>query len=302
MPTEPLLSIIYRELAVANAKTTIDIASPLLEELVNFGSSTLVRCATSATGEDNEDLAAQFLYRHILEMTDATQALVAQACAVPAIPLVRSTFEALIALDYIVADRGTYVQRSLAWLVDYLHRKLQVYELLDPTTPAGIEFQAAIRRDKTIGTVPLPPIANVDKAIANLTDLLADPQFATLDADFLALPTPRSWYRLYGGPTNLRELAYAVDRSALYDFMYRYWSRIAHATDFGPFITPTAQGHGTIRPIRDPTELKNTASFAATLMLAATDDLIRHFRPTEDTKTWYEREVGPMYRRVYSNA
>ena len=37
MPTKPLETILWREFSVTKAKTTIDIASPLLQELVNLG-------------------------------------------------------------------------------------------------------------------------------------------------------------------------------------------------------------------------------------------------------------------------
>jgi len=301
MPTDPLQTILYRELAIANARPITDIASPLLIELVNFGSNALVRCATSSTGGFNEDLAALSLYRHILEMTDATQVAVSQACAVPAIPLVRSSFEALIALEYVFADRTKYVQRSLAWLVDYAHKKLHMYELLDPSTPPGTDFQKAIRKDKSISTLPLPPKADVGKAITNLNKLLAGSQFSSINQDFLGLSAPRAWYRLYGGPANLRELAHEVGRSALYDLMYRYWSRVAHAMDFGSFIAKTRQGEGGIRAIRDPQELKNVASYTATIMLAATRALIAHFRPGENIRSWYERGVRERYLRLLRN-
>ena len=64
MGTKPLEPILYRDFSVAQAKPIIDLACPLLQELVNFGTNTLVRCATSTTGGKNEDLALLSLQAH----------------------------------------------------------------------------------------------------------------------------------------------------------------------------------------------------------------------------------------------
>lgn len=299
MPTDSLDSILYRDLAIAQARPVIDVAIPLLEELVNFGTHALMRCATSAQGEENEDVAAMSLYRHVIEMTDGVAVLISQSCAYPSIPLVRSAFEALISIDYIIENDGTYVTRSLSWLVGYMHQRIRMYELLDPTTTRGQGFQQAISTDDFVQAIPLPEKADIDSAIANLQSLLATPQFATIDGDFRALQGRKYWYRLYGGPNDLRELAHRVGKSALYDFMYRHWSRVSHAQDFEPFVAKAADGQGAIRPIRDPGEMKNSANFAATIFLTATIAMIRKFRPGEDIATWYEREVRPRYVRIF---
>ena len=146
-----------------------------------------------------------------------------------------------------------------------------------------------------MNTIALPPQAEVSQAIGNLQDLLAKPQLAAIDQDFMQLRGRRKWYRLYGGPNNIRELAHHVGRAAQYDFLYRYWSRVSHAHDFAPFIARTPDGKGTIRGIRDPNDLRSVANFAATFMLGATRILIGKFRPGEDIRTWYLRDVRPGY-------
>jgi len=300
MPTEPLQSILYRNLSKAQARPVIELASSVLQELVNFASNALVRCATSTKGQENEDLALLSLYRHIMEMTDGVEVLISQSSVTPGVPLIRSSFEALISMEYIVEDDAQYVTRSLAWLVDYVHQRLDLYESLDPSTSRGQEFQRALNQDKIVKTIAVPPQASVSQAIANLQDLLAKPQLAAIDEDFTQLRGQRKWYRLYGGPNNIRELARRVGRGAQYDFLYRYWCRVSHAHDFAPFIARTPDGQGAIRGIRDPSDLKNVASFAASFMLGATRALIGKFRPGEDIRTWYVRDVRPGYIQLFS--
>ena len=298
MPTEPLDSILYRELSKAQARPDIELASGVLQELVNYASNALVRCATSAKGEENEDLAVLSLYRHIMEMTDGVEVLISESCVTPAVPLIRSSFEAVVSMEYILQDDAQYVARSLAWLVDYVHQRLDLYQLVDRSTTRGQEYHRTLSQDKTVQTIPALPQEEVSQAIGNLQDLLAKPQFAGIDKDFAQLKGQKAWCRLYGGPKNLRELAHRVRRGAQYDFLYRNWCRVSHAHDFAPFLARTADGPGAIRGIRDPSDLNTVASFAATFMLGATRVLIGKFHPGEDTRTWYERDVRAAYMQL----
>jgi hypothetical protein len=300
MPTAPLESILYRELSKAQAKPDIELASGVLQELVNFASNALVRCATSTEGEENEDLAVLSLYRHIMEMTDGVEVLISESGVTPAVPLIRSSFEALISMEYIVEDDARYLTRSLAWLVDYVHQRLHLYESLDPSTSRGQEFRQALNQDNTVKTIAIPLQPSVKQAIGNLQDLLAKPQLAAIHLELTQLKGQRKWYRLYAGPDNIRELAHHVGRGAQYDFLYRYWSRVSHAHDFAPFIASTPDGRPAIRGIRDPSDLKNVANFAASFMLGATRVLIGKFRPGEDIRTWYVRDVRPGYIQLSS--
>ena len=298
MPTKPLETILYRDLSKAQAGPVIELASDVLQELVNYASNALVRCATSTKGQENEDLAVLSLYRHIMEMTDGVEVLISESSVTPAVPLIRSSFEALISMEYIVEDDAQYVARSLAWLVDYLHQRLDLHESLDPSTSRGRKLQRALSQDKTVRTIPEVPQARVSQAIANLRSLLAKAQLTAIDKDFTDLKGQRAWYRLYGGPNDIRRLAHRVGRAAQYDFLYRYWSRVTHAHDFAPFIATTTEGQGAIRGIRDPSDLKTVANFAASFMLGATRLLIGKFRPGENTSTWYVRDVRPRYTQL----
>ena len=102
MPSAPLESILYRELSKAQAKEVLAKATPLLQELVNYSTHALARCATSPSGEIDVDLSILALYRHIIEITDAIEVLVSQCCAEASSPLLRSSFEALISIEYIL--------------------------------------------------------------------------------------------------------------------------------------------------------------------------------------------------------
>jgi hypothetical protein len=142
MPTEELKKLLDREFSRNAAKPITDIASPLLQELVNAGLMAFLRCAVEAAdkGGENEDGAALVLYRHMIEMVDGIDVLVVQGCGTAAIPLLRSEFEASAGLSYLLQDAKTYVQRSLSWLVSSLHAGIKARKLLEPGTQTGKEY------------------------------------------------------------------------------------------------------------------------------------------------------------------
>jgi len=298
MPSEPLHGIIYRELAVANAGPVIAVANPLLTELVNYASNAIVRCATSSTSSVDEDLSMLSLYRHVIEMTDGAAILVSQASATPAIVLLRSSFEALISLEYMISDPAQFSRRSLSWLVGYVHQRLGMYRSLDPDTPAGQDSEVAPINDMFIRDALLPLAERANEAADKLEKFLSRPHVAPINEAFLALRGKKAWYRLDKGPNDIKALASRVGRPAWYEFLYKYWSRLTHAQDFAGLLTKTAEGESTIRPIRHPEELRNVANFAATIMLAATRQMIAKYHPGEDIKSWYMREVRSLYLKL----
>ena len=186
MATDPLQPILYRELSVTQAKELLKEITPLLEELVNYGTNALVRCATSTKSDENVDLACLFLYRHILEMTDAVDVLTSNSCAVPSILLLRSSFEALIALDFILEADDLYSQRSLSWIYCYACDQINTYELLDPNTERGRNYQISIDKDKFFDKATMPIIGEerIQNAIENLQRFVSKEQFIEIKKDY----------------------------------------------------------------------------------------------------------------------
>ena len=301
MPTKPLESLLYRELSKADAKEVIDVASPLLQELVNYGTNLVARCMDSARGEENENLAVPMLYLHIIEMADGVECLVAQSCAEPAWPLIRSQFEALLSINYILEPGADYVQRSLSWLAAYAHNRISYYELLDPSTHGGQRYQQALVADVVMQRVTSPPEVEVQAAIANMQALLARPQFQAIEAEFQRRQTKKNrhvpWYALFGGPQNLRMLARHLKQEARYDVLYGPWSAIAHAHDVSRFIGRTAQGESGLTRLRSPAAIRDVAKSAANYTMEATRLLLTKFRPGEKDSlaSWYVREVRERF-------
>ena len=298
MPTEAHDAILDRDLSKVAAEQLIGLASPLLQELVNYSTNALVRCVLEPGFNKDVDLAVVGLYRHIIEMADGIETLVAQGCAIPAIPSLRSSFESLLYQEYILENEQEYSNLSLSWLVGYVHQRLAMYEQLDPSTDRGQEFQRFVQDDIIARTVEFPPAVEAKNAIANLRSLLIRPHIEPIEVEFTSFRGTPRWHQLFGGPTNLADLAIRLNRRAQYEILYRTWSRTAHGQDLLPFIDRTPEGEPSIGRLRDPEMLKEVASYAAHFLLESTCHTVGKFRPGETFQHWYTREVQERYMRL----
>jgi hypothetical protein len=304
MPTHPLHPVIYREISAALKQEIIDIASPLLQELVNYGSHFLVRSEYTPTPQQDETLALDMLYLQVLEMIDAIEVLIKQASISPAYLQLRSIFEALIAIDYILQDDSKSYQRSLSWLVAHTHRRINLHESLDPTRERGKALKAELEKDEWSKTVIYPEGTDVEKAVNNLLSFLNKPHIQPIEAEYQRYKkdnkrTPE-WYSLFSTLRSLEELARSVGRGAQYQLFYRHWTGVAHGEDPTRFIGRIAKSRTdqSITLIRDTSEILEVVIMSTSYFLNATRRVLTKLKPGEDFRTWYITEVRTLFLQL----
>jgi hypothetical protein len=300
MPTKPFEPLLYRELRKAEAKKVIEIASQVLQELVNHATNAFQRCQVeTAKGVADEHLPVLFSYYHTIEMTDGIEVLISQSCPIPAIPLLRSSFEAMLTIDYILEK--DYRKRAFAWLVCYIRDRLHKYKMLDISTQEGKEFQIVFNNDLVRKEIELPPLPKLGNNIRNLESLLEKPDYQFADVEYSRmkkiLHSKPNWYSLYDGPRSFHKLAVHLRRGAIYEMLYRHWANISHASDLSHFLAKNNDGTPALNPIRDHEELIMVSEMASTFMLEATRLMISKFRPGEidSLRRWYINEVSKPY-------
>jgi len=300
MPTEPYKPLLDPDLAAVSAKELIDLAAPVLREVVNNSTWVYQRCqaATSALGGVDEDLAPFALYRHVIEVADGVEVLISKSCSLAAIPLVRSAFEASLGLEYLLKDDTA--RRGLAWLCAYSRQRIAYYELLDASTSRGGRFLAAW--EKAFEFSLEPPAGQPEKALANLHSLFAEPHMAPVCAEFevqkRAQNRDPNWYSLWGGPKHLSALASSLDREVEYMALYGKWSRFAHAGDLAPYLMRRPLGGTGVVSLRAPTELAQNVNLLVGFVLRCTRLMIDHYRKGENIQDWYLREVQEPWKKL----
>lgn len=305
MATDALESVLNASLSVELARERIDAICPLIREGVNHGTHAVRRCQIGLEHDEANVHAAPFaLYQHILEIGDAVEILFRGSCVNPAIPLVRSLFEAVLQLEFILETEATYRQRSLQWLVSYVRARIDQLEAADPDCARGKRFQGELARDRAnVEPAEGAQLDSLRTDIAQYRQLLRSEQCSDVDDEYSRrqsgargrAPAP---YSLFDGPANLRQLAQHLKHAAFYDFLYPMWSSVAHGADLRRFLGKHEAGEATFVALRDAKDMLILGEIAYGFVLKATELMIGKFRSAEDLRPWANREIRPLQQRL----
>ncbi len=295
MPTEEFQPLLHRDLAKAEIRELLDEVNPVLIEIVNHACWAFQRCQLGCSAVENEDLAAFWLYRHLIELMDGIQVLASEACSISLQPLVRASFETYISLEYLLRDPEEYVRRSLAWLCVELHRRIEVSERHDPMTNKGKKFKQSFEKE----ICEWPPQKMPQKDVGSLRKILKTEQIRAINDEYLAIRAKKSrpsWYSLNGGPGNLRELSILLGKEIEYALFYHKWSTSVHAGGVFSYMTGTNDGQGAFFCLRSPQDLPELVVKAIYYMTNASRMMIDKFRSGEPGfQEWYNREIHDAY-------
>ena len=302
---EALPTLLDRDFAVAFARPIIDEAGPLLREVVNVGTQIFGRCA-SEPGEYERDaeVAALTLFHTILEFTDGIYVLVTAACGPTMAPLLRSSFEAVASLSYMLRDPERFVDRARAWVVGHVFNLVAEQERY--LQIAESDYPEAVEEDAKAKSL---------EAVQAWKELLGQDHLAPVVQEYEAERKRQrrrrvAWFSLWGGSQNRRELAAQAGRtpdlSVLreYDVFYRRWSAAAHAEELRGAFTQAEEAEGpAVYRLRNPADLAQNAELAAAFCNSASGLILRWFRPGEferenARREWFEAQVRPRRERL----
>lgn len=306
MPTDPVRSILDRDLARANVKGVADAAASLLEETVNRATGFFATVADTSRYRmgENESLAPYFVYLHTIEMADGVQELASQGCDRPIVLLVRSQSESLMSLQYMLEDESLWVRRSLSWTYCQYWRQRQMYRSLNPETQEGKQASRDFEADAAIDSFSVDSKVAA-AAAANLDQFLDRDQFCEIAEEFQRVKARRRgafpWYVMFHGPRNLEELARHLERPAVYRYFYRSLSATAHAQDPQALLRHLTGQASTPFVLRsDVEQLGSLSQHSARMLVDATRLLLQRFRPAEmeNLSRWYASEFVPRRDRL----
>ena len=294
--------VLCRELKPKEYKHLLIQIAEIIEECVNFGTHILVWCSEKPKN-DGSDSTIILIFRHIIESLDAITVLIKHGCADPTEPLLRSIFEALIGLEYIL-EKDT-LQRTLSYKVAHAHRQISLYKKLDPTTDQGKQFKKILSNDSTVKNMALP-VVDTNKLIANLENMLKKPQYVSVNTEWQnykkANKKNPNWFSLFSGPRNIIDLAQHVNRGGLYEFLYRIWSQSVHVTGVIRNITRDDSGSGAIICLRYPKNIQDNSSLSLSMSIAAYTEMIKYYIPDKekDFQRWYIKNIREWYLQLSS--
>jgi|GEM_PF-846597 len=307
MITEPLRKLLDREESIDDAKEKIGKVSPLLKEVINYSTNVCGRCFITETPLKEEDKSIAFLYRHIIEFADAVEVLISNCCPMPAIPLVRSMYEALLTIQYILKEN--YKNRSLAWLYLYYHDLLEKHKIYDINSDEFKNFKKRSEREGMKNVLNELGNPEVKKYIKDISDKLNEEIFKDIAIEFNKYKNDKSeksnsygcsLFNFFGAKRKLFDLTIKLKRSVEYDTLYRLWCSYGHAFELLMYSQKESIEKGKIPKIRKSDELERNAGLAISFLLKATEMIFNHFRE-EDLNAfsiWYSSNVDQKLKSL----
>lgn len=292
--------ILDREDALSDVEELTKVTEPLLIEAIDHSAWAFARCGNekNAMRGENIDVAPLALHAHVLEMGDGVQELLSRSCANPAMPLLRSMFEAFLQLSFMMDDDDEYESRALQWFVCYLHRRIESLDYLDPDTDRGKELQRTLAAENTNIQLPTENVEECRKVVESLRSVLTVSTVAPIEQMYQELKRDKknrrknTFYELFHGE-NLKSLADHHGYGSYYTVLYRHWTHVAHAGDLHRFLT-AKDGKGAFYRLRNPLHYKTVADVSVHIIAMTTNLMIRHFRREEDLERWYLETFKPL--------
>jgi len=277
-------------------------AGPVLRSVIDEAAGVFERCSqTAPDGDDNLGILMPF--HHGIEMLDGVERLLDASCLVACRPPLRSAFEAAWALRYVL-EKDTK-RRGLSYVLADLKERIRWYEQHDPDTNRGAQFVVDMKLNDS-PDFPKPDVEEVRDARAKLECVFSTEQYADVDAAYQATAArlKRSmppWYSLWGGPTNLRELARYLGELDDYIIVYKAWSLTSHAVDLNRQLGKMEDGRGAaVSVVRAPLGMPNVYSFACSIGVNMAKRVLQYYRADELARfgKWFLEDVNPTVEQL----
>lgn len=298
---KPIEDFIPREIENKDLKKLLCDFSEGLDSVVDFGSNVFKWDLDKNKGGD-ENIPITLSLRHFIDLIDGISILVKKASIDPAILLLRGGLEVYFGLDYLF--KADTHNRSMAFMVWNFHKKLIFYDKFDPSSQQGQQFQASLNKDEFKPDFSPGSNSNLQDEKMKFETLLQQPSYADAEREYQKLiqsgeknPT---WFRLFNGPRNIEQLAFQLNKSVFYEFLYRQWSGPTHGTDiFEGKIFGNTQGSADIVQIRYPKDAQSVTSWAITLSIMVYKLYLEKRIPEKmvEFNNWY-LTIKDLYQRL----
>jgi hypothetical protein len=297
MPTESQVAS-FRKDAISSASKLIEFACPQLKSLVDKAEGVFRQCHEVSKNPKLDDFPSLALFRHIIEMGDGIEVLLCAGTAGPMIPIIRSMFEAYLSLGYITEKPEHYEQRSLAWMYWQLDHAIERKKTGLAENERGRQLKKVLEAQ---GGWPMEGFQDADSVateIRDLENLLSKPVFEAIAKQRAKLKgTPRYWSRLCGGPNSVKDLADHLQWSTHYEWLYRRWSGVSHATDPSRHLVEQPDGAVEFGSLRGGDDLPRNLYYTFLFLWGATCLMLEKFFQRQDFAKSNE-DMLYVYRRL----
>lgn len=300
MTTQPIKSILTRDLTESENVLFCDKTSSYLIEIVNFSTIVFNLCLCESEGKyrENENLAFPMIFLHCIELVDGIQVLFKEGVINPCMPLVRSLFESYLSIRLLLENNDLFVERSLSWLDFCAKQNIGDYRefLKENYMRINDENEIKISID----------FENTDQdsknKISNLQKLLSRPQFTSIEMKYKNIKRIRGWYKLADSKlNNLRDVAKRFGCENEYILIYKQFSKVSHGSDYQRFIRRISGDNANEYILRDRSLIKNVPGFTGSFMISIFKFTFDFFMPNSILifNNWYKQNIQSYTRDLW---
>ncbi|MYA32657.1 MAG: hypothetical protein F4164_14545 [Gemmatimonadales bacterium] len=290
MLTDSFKPVLDRDRAIESTSGLMEVISPMLREAVNYSTWAFARIVETGPASMHKAafVAPVVLFRHIIEVTDAIEVALSNSCVHPAKMMLRGSFEAMLAVQYICNE--DVERRALAWLYNNVRNRMERHKAI----------QAGKLSDDLMREIDDELLARVEEELQRFRTLRDAPYLQEVHKAAQASGRRWRWHSLWNGPKNLWELARHLDRLDDFELLYRQWSGEVHASSGLRKTFHVGQdGRQSIIPIRSPVDMKIVADKARSYLLYVLLAIIDGFRPGEEAgrAEWHRNVMMPLKQK-----
>jgi hypothetical protein len=303
MPTDPAYEFVPRHLKEEEPEVfeLLSRFSEVIDEAVNFGSRVFKWCNASLDGKADKEVPLILLFRHVLELLDAVSILIKESAAEPCKLQLRSIFEALLSINYLL--EGKQDERAYAFLVCHAYKKIKTYKKLDPKTQQGKQFRGVLK-GSILDDLDFGGRYDLKKMVEEKNKLFKKEGYKEAYQELERLRNVGrknpNWYEFYDGPRDLEQLAIHLNKREYYEIFYRYWSEYVHGSDIISGNLGKNDEGTYLLSIRQPFEAQSIVSLSLTMVLEIYRVMINHYVPLQIThyRIWYVEKMQKHYKEL----
>ncbi|MCK8494608.1 DUF5677 domain-containing protein [Spirosoma sp. RP8] len=258
--TEPVPSILSRQLEGDDVIQAISLYTEGLDEFVNFGTHFL-DWELKRNEIEITDVVVTSMFRRILEIVDSISILLKEGAADPCKVLLRSLFEIVLSFEYLLKEDTK--RRAQCYRYSTYNKQLIFNKRHSPKHPSYKDYQQSYSRGQVFKNVPTVP--DLEGRIEELQKLIDRPDYAEIKAEFVRVGNG-SWFTPFSDLTNrnskgkptllkkIQDLAEYLNKFDLYEILYKDWSNSVHGSDTitGTFFMNKEQQLLSMMALRQP--------------------------------------------------
>ncbi len=234
------------------------------------------RCAV-ATADERHVVPIMLTYDFI-EAIDGVAILASMGSSQNCNVLLRTAYEIVLSAIYITQSDGEFKRRGLAYEFFHARNQLHFLERADPGTAVGRPLRAELYGDPHAAALDWQDDENLPHLLGVHRSRLGSSRYADIVLEIEKMKSnrqkPKDWYALWGGPTDIRQLAKQTMGIVSYETLYRTFSGTTHGATSLSRRLPSSPGTTMIRPIRSPDGLPLACALAVRLSIALSSHLV----------------------------